>query len=101
MQRCFKSLSPRRILAWAFCTLSLLVAVPSLTAQAFWTAVGPAGGDARAFASVPGQRDHLYLGTTDSWIYESLDQGATWRRLAKLGTSDDLVLDSIVVDESN
>jgi len=72
-----------------------------LPAQSFWSAVGPAGGDARAFAAVPAEPNHLYLGTTDSWIYESVDQGATWRRLAKLGGADDLVLDSIVVDEAH
>ena len=66
-----------------------------------WSAVGPAGGDARAIAAVPGQPSHLYLGTTSSWLYESLDAGATWRRLAKLDTADDLVLDHIVVDASD
>lgn len=66
-----------------------------------WNAVGPAGGDARAIAAVPGQPSHLYLGTTSSWLYESLDAGATWRRLAKLDTVDDLVLDHIVVDASD
>src|SRR6202789_1317968 len=101
MHRCFRSLSPRRVLAWAFYSLLLLVLVPTLPAQAFWNAVGPAGGDARAFAAVPGQPTHLYLGTLDSWIYESLDEGAAWRRLAKLGPTDDLVLDSIIVDEAN
>lgn len=66
-----------------------------------WTAVGPAGGDARAFASVPGEPGHLYLGTTASWLYESRDAGATWHRLAKLDTADDLILDHIVVDEND
>ena len=36
---------------------------------ATWTPVGPAGGDARAFASVPRQPSHLYLGSTNSWLY--------------------------------
>ena len=67
-------------------------------AQAAFTVVGPDGGDARAFASVPGQPNHLYLGTTNSWLYESLDEGATWHRLAKLDRGDGFVLDSIVVD---
>jgi len=101
MHRCFRSLSLRLGPASAFFSLLFLAVVPSLPAQTFWTAVGPAGGDARAYAAVPNQPGHLYLGTTDSWIYESLDQGTTWRRLAKLGPSDDLVLDSIVVDEAN
>ena len=74
----------------SFCSVTL--------AQASWTAVGPPGGDARVIASVPGDSSHLYLGTTASWIYESLDGGAHWRRLAKLDDDNDLVLDHIVVD---
>jgi len=76
-------------------------AVPGLYAQARWSAVGPAGGDARAFASVPGQPRHLYLGATNSWLYESLDGGGSWHRLSKLDASDDLILDHIVVDPVN
>lgn len=72
-----------------------------LWAQASWTAVGPSGGDARAFGAVPGHPEHLYLGTTDSWIYESMDGGASWHRLAKLDSSDGLVIDHIVVDSAN
>src|ERR1700721_1140696 len=61
---------------------------------------GPDGGDARSFAAVPGQPNHLYLGTTGSWIYESTDRGANWHRLAKLDSTDDMVLENLVVDES-
>jgi len=78
-----------------------LLAVSGLTAQTRWSAVGPAGGDARAFAAVPGHPHHLYLGTTNSWIYESVNGGSSWRRLAKLDASDDLILDHILVDPSN
>jgi photosystem II stability/assembly factor-like uncharacterized protein len=85
--------------------ISLLVlflfAVPGMKAQAYWSAIGPAGGDARAFAAVPGQSHHLYLGTTNSWLYESLDGGLSWHRLSKLDSADDLILDHIVVDEAN
>jgi photosystem II stability/assembly factor-like uncharacterized protein len=70
-------------------------------AQDAWNVVGPAGGDARAFASVPGDPNHLFLGTTNSWLYESRDEGASWRRLAKIDPSDGFVLDSIVVDAAN
>ena len=66
-----------------------------------WISVGPAGGDARAFASSPQDPHHLYLGTTNSWIYQSVDNGATWTRLAQLGTVDDLVVDNLVVDQSD
>lgn len=72
-----------------------------LAAQARWSAVGPEGGDARAFASVPGHPNHLFLGTTNSWIFESLDEGASWHRLAKLDNSDGLILDHIVVDPAH
>ena len=85
-------------LVFLFIGLSCL---PALHAQAAFTVIGPDGGDARAFASVPGQPNHLYLGTTNSWLYESLDEGATWHRLAKLDRGDGFVLDSIVVDSSN
>jgi photosystem II stability/assembly factor-like uncharacterized protein len=72
-----------------------------LPAQAPWIPIGPPGGDARAFAAVPGQPNHLYLGTTNSWIYESLDEGASWHRLSKLAPADGLVLDHIIVDPTN
>jgi photosystem II stability/assembly factor-like uncharacterized protein len=78
-----------------------LFCLPALHAQAAFTVVGPDGGDARAFASVPGQPKHLYLGTTNSWLYESLDEGATWYRLAKLDRAEGLVLDNIVVDSAH
>jgi photosystem II stability/assembly factor-like uncharacterized protein len=84
-------------LVFLFIGLSCL---PALHAQAAFTVIGPDGGDARAFASVPGQPNHLYLGTTNSWLYESLDEGATWHRLAKLDRGDGFVIDSIVVDSS-
>jgi photosystem II stability/assembly factor-like uncharacterized protein len=76
-------------------------AVPELPSQALWTSVGPPGGDARALAGVPGQPSHLYLGSTNSWIYESLDEGASWRRLARLEPSEEVVLDNILVDAAN
>jgi len=78
-----------------------MLAVQSLSAQTPWSTVGPAGGDARAFAAVPGEPNHLYMGTTTSWLYESFDRGASWHRLAKLGASDDLILDHILVDPNN
>ena len=78
-----------------------LFCLPALHAQATFTVVGPDGGDARAFASVPGEPNHLYLGTTNSWLYESFDEGATWHRLAKLDRGDGFVLDSIVVDSAH
>jgi photosystem II stability/assembly factor-like uncharacterized protein len=72
-----------------------------LAAEATWSTVGPVGGDARSLAAVPGEPNHLYLGTTTSWVYESEDGGASWRRLVRLDDSDALIIDNIVVDEAN
>jgi photosystem II stability/assembly factor-like uncharacterized protein len=96
------SMSRRRwIIASAVFLVFISLWCTSLRAQAPWTAVGPDGGDARALAAVPGHPDHLYLGTTNSWIYESTDEGASWHRLAKLDKVDDLVVDHIVADPSH
>ncbi len=66
-----------------------------------WQSVGPDGGDARALAADPKNPQHLYLGTTSSWIYESQDGGSHWHRLARLGNGDDLIVDNIFVDSSD
>ena len=100
--RCFLKRSHRAgVPAQILFFLAFFLCVPKLQAQTAWTVVGPAGGDARAFASFPGQPKHLLLGTTNSWLYESMDEGASWHRLAKLGSADGFVLDSIVVDSAD
>jgi len=86
--------------------LAALVVFASLFAviargQSSWTTVGPGGGDARSFGVVPGEPNHLYLGTTTGWIYESTDGGASWHHLARLGHADDLILDHIIVDSAH
>ncbi len=81
--------------------IALLFGAVYLRAENAWTVVGPAGGDARALASFPGQPKHLLLGTTNSWLYESVDGGGSWHHLAKLGSGDGFVLDSIVVDSAD
>ncbi len=88
-----------RILAVA--AIAACFAETSAPAEVPWTTLGPDGGDARSLAFVPSQPAHLYLGTTNSWIYESLDQGGTWHRLAELDPSEDVVIDNIVVDAAN
>jgi photosystem II stability/assembly factor-like uncharacterized protein len=90
-----------RVPAQVFFSLGLLLGAVCLPAENAWTVVGPAGGDARAFAAFPGQPKHLLLGTTNSWLYESIDEGGSWHRLAKLGSDDGFVLDSIVVDSAD
>jgi photosystem II stability/assembly factor-like uncharacterized protein len=90
-----------RTLSSAFLLFALSPFHSSLAQSASWIPVGPAGGDGRSFAADPANPRHLYLGTTNSWIYQSDDGGASWERLAKLAKSDDLILDNIVVDQSD
>ncbi|MGA2536448.1 MAG: transcriptional regulator [Terracidiphilus sp.] len=97
----FRFARGRRVLTWTSTLLFIFSASRLSVTQSAWPSIGPDGGDARAFAAVPGQPEHLYLGTVDSWIYESFDKGLTWSRLAKLDASDDLVLDNLVVDSSD
>ncbi|HEX3438437.1 MAG TPA: transcriptional regulator, partial [Pseudacidobacterium sp.] len=66
-----------------------------------WQSVGPDGGDARSLAFDPADPQHIYVGTLSSWIYESTDGGSSWKRLARLGKSDDLVVDSLIIDNSD
>ncbi len=81
--------------------LTLLISLAFCQSPSQWISVGPDGGDARSLAAVHGDPNHLYLGTANSWIYESSDEGASWHRLAKLDAGDDLVIDNIVVDSQN
>ncbi|HVJ07514.1 MAG TPA: hypothetical protein VM554_03970 [Acidisarcina sp.] len=72
-----------------------------MAASAAWLPVGPDGGDARSFAADASNAKHIYLGTTNSWVYESRDGGSTWKRLAKLAKTDDLIVDNILVDPTD
>lgn len=92
----------RRFLPLSAVLLGILAACWTVAAAAqSWQTVGPYGGDARSFASSPGLPSHILMGTTNSWIYQSQDDGATWARLSKISSSDSLVVDHIILDESN
>jgi photosystem II stability/assembly factor-like uncharacterized protein len=84
------------------CAVTALLPVTTLHAQsAPWIAVGPQGGDARAFAYDPANPQHIYMGTTNSWLYQSTDGGTSWKRLAHLGKVDDLIVDNLIVDSAD
>jgi photosystem II stability/assembly factor-like uncharacterized protein len=94
--------------SWRFFAIEslalLALAILPLHAQtriSQWHSIGPYGGDARSFAAVPGDPQHIYLGGTDNWIFESTDGGATWTRLSRVDSGDDqddLIVDSVIVD---
>jgi photosystem II stability/assembly factor-like uncharacterized protein len=81
----------------SFLTLIFLLSCLPLNAVN-WLPFGPYGGDARAIVADSHDHTHLYLGTANGWIYESHNAGGEWKRLARVGNRDDLVLDSIVLD---
>src|SRR6185437_15239274 len=101
---CFEDAMNRKALLpllLGFATLVMLFPALAGAAPYRWTAVGPEGGDARAFASSSADPGHIYMGTANSWIYQSTDDGASWSRLAQLGKVDDLVIDNLMVDEAD
>jgi photosystem II stability/assembly factor-like uncharacterized protein len=80
----------------------LSTVMPSVAARAVsWFPFGPDGGDARSFAVDPHDHTHLYLGALTGWLYESHDEGHTWKRLALVGGRSDLVLDNVLVDAAD
>ena len=91
----------RRTLAPGFFALALLclgsVAAPSARSQS-WTALGPAGGDARTLAADHSHPEVVYLGTTDGHIFRSENGGRRWQLLGLAGSSRDAIITSILVD---
>lgn len=84
----------------ALIALCLLLSLSALAATP-WFPFGPDGGDARSLAADPHDHTHLYLGAANGWIYDSHNGGQSWKRLARVGNRDDLVLDNIVVDPAD
>ncbi|MFB3813762.1 MAG: transcriptional regulator [Terriglobales bacterium] len=76
--------------------LLALVVCPWAAAQ--WVTLGPDGGDVRSLAYDPHNPDRLFLGTSAGQLFLSNDNGASWSRLARLGSGNDLVLDNIEAD---
>jgi photosystem II stability/assembly factor-like uncharacterized protein len=66
-----------------------------------WTSLSPEGGDVRSLAYDPSNPERIYLGTSAGKLFISNDGGATWARLAHLGSGNDYVLDNIAVDPSD
>jgi len=80
-----------------------VVALPCLgwspTASApDWRRSGPPGGDVESLAAEPGGTQTLFLGTSDSHIFDSTDSAAHWTVHGRIGASHDDVIMSIVVD---
>ncbi len=63
-----------------------------------WRPVGPDGGSVRSLAYDPSNPDHVFLGTSSGRLYLSTNGGASWTRLAHLGSGSELVLDHVLID---
>ncbi len=75
---------------------------PVHAAQNRWRSIGPDGGDARSLAYDPRDVTHVYLGTTNGWVYQSMNGGRRWSRLGRIGNDhEDFVVDHLVVDEAD
>jgi hypothetical protein len=84
----------------AFLLVVLIVAI-SIPAFSQWQAVGPFGGNARALAADPSNRDHLLLGSGAGALFESIDGGRHWKHFAQLGSGHELMLKNIAFDPSH
>lgn len=62
-----------------------------------WEVVGPSGGDVRAVAIDPRDKDRIYISTLDGQIHTSSDGGRSWRLLVNLNQPE-LILDQLIVD---
>lgn len=65
-----------------------------------WDIVGPNGGDVRAIAIDPKDKNRLYVSTLDGQVHTSQDGGKTWQLLVNLNKPQ-LILDQLMVDLRN
>jgi photosystem II stability/assembly factor-like uncharacterized protein len=77
-----------------FCPAGISIAQP-------WQPLGPEGGSVRSLSFDPKDPDRIFLGTSAGMLYLSTDNGATWSRLAHLGSPSEMVLDHILIDPVN
>ena len=65
-----------------------------------WATFGPEGGDVRAVAVDPRDKDRVYISTADGQLHVSTDGGRSWRMLVNLDQPQ-LVLDQLIVDSQD
>lgn len=64
---------------------------------ATWSVIGPNGGDVRAIAIDPKDKDRVYISTLDGQVYLSTNGGSSWQLLVNLNKPQ-LVLDNLMID---
>jgi photosystem II stability/assembly factor-like uncharacterized protein len=74
------------------------IAVAGSTSAQTWRQVGPSGGTVISLEADPHDVNKLYLGTSDGHVFGSVDEGAHWQLLSRIGTGQDDVVTHILVD---
>src|SRR5277367_5601880 len=85
--------------ALATITLGTMALASAATAPAqTWRQVGPPGGTVITLEADPHDLKKIYLGTSDGHVFSSVDEGAHWQLLSRIGTGQDDVVTHILVD---
>lgn len=78
-------------------SVSFIYADPDAARFSSWQTLGPNGGDIRAIAIDPRDKNRLFITTLDSQIYSSADGGKNWQFLYVLNRPQ-IALDNLLVD---
>lgn len=89
-------LAPLTAILLTFSTVS--IGQSTSTPSRSWISVGPDGGDVRTLSADPANPSRVLLGTSAGQIYQSDDNGKTWRRFVRIGKGNDYVIDHIIFD---
>jgi photosystem II stability/assembly factor-like uncharacterized protein len=78
--------------------LTAAATTPPATLAQTWRQVGPPGGTVITIEADPHDVKKLYLGTSDGHVFSSMDEGAHWQLVSRIGTGQDDVVTHILVD---
>ena len=67
---------------------AIALATASAAPAQSWRQVGPAGGTVISLEADPKDGNKLYLGTSDGHVFSSVDDGAHWQLLSRIGLGD-------------
>ncbi len=84
--------------ASAVALATMAFATAGTTPAQTWRQVGPPGGTVITLEADPHDLKKIYLGTSDGHVFSSVDEGAHWQLLSRIGTGQDDVVTHILVD---
>jgi len=80
------------------CLVALALAFLGTAQGQTWRQVGPPGGTVISLSADPNSGNKLFLGTADGHVFSSVDEGAHWQLLSRIGGGQDDVITHIIVD---